>query len=128
MKLEIKTPGQMLNKAYSKQTVRREEMERFRENLTVLFERICADEGEEHLKNFIADFLKDTWYRQSNLVNTSEKIDLAIYGGRSSADPVAVIIETKSPANKYEMMTPEKPNAKAFHEVVLYYLRQVVEE
>jgi len=87
-----------------------------------------ADEREEHLKNFIADFLKDTWYRRTNLVNTSDNIDLAIYAGTSSSDPVAVMIETKTPVNRQEMMTRGKPNAKAFHEIVLYYLKQVIEE
>jgi len=128
MKLDLKTPGQTINKAYAKQTVRRDELDKFRENLSVLFERLRTDEREEHLKNFIADFLKDTWYRRTNLVNTSDHIDLAIYTGPSSSDPVSVLIETKTPVNRQEMMTREKPNAKAFHEIILYYLKQVIEE
>jgi len=128
MRLDLKTPGQVLNKAYAIQSVRRDEIEQFGKNLSALFERLHADEREEHLKNFIADFLKDTWYRRTNLVNTSDNIDLAIYAGASSSDLVAVMIETKTPVNRQEMMTREKPNTKAFHEIVLYYLKQVIEE
>jgi hypothetical protein len=128
MQLDIRTPATSLSKAYAKQTVKQDDLERFRTNLAALLDHLRSNEDEEHLKNFVRDFLKDTWYQQTNLVNTSDKIDLAIYGGRSSADPVAVIIETKAPANRNEMMTVERPNTKAFHEVVLYYLRQVIEE
>jgi hypothetical protein len=31
-----------------------------------MFERIRADEHEEHLKNIVSDFLKDTWYKSYN--------------------------------------------------------------
>ena len=128
MKLEILSPGKALNKAYLWQTVKPDDLKRFRVNLAALLVRLRLEESEERLKNFLADFLKDTWYKSTNLVNTNDRIDLAIYDGTSSTDQVAVMFETKSPVNKQEMMSREKPNAKAFHEIVLYYLRQVVEE
>jgi adenine-specific DNA-methyltransferase len=37
---------------------------------------------------------------------------------------VGVIIEAKKPTNKAEMITTKKLNAKAFQELVLYYLRE----
>ena len=128
MKLDILSPGKALNKAYSRQPVKPDELNRFSANLSALLDRLRQEESEEHLKNFLADFLKDTWYKPTNLVNTSDRIDLAIYDGTLSHNPVAVMFETKSPVNKQEMMSRDKPNAKAFHEIVLYYLRQVVEE
>jgi len=41
---------------------------------------------------------------------------------------VGVIIEAKRPGNKSEMLSAGKPNAKAFQELVLYYLRERIEE
>jgi hypothetical protein len=89
-----------------------------------MFERLKPGESEEHLKNIVADFLKDTWYKPSFEINTSGRADLVIHNGRSSNDPVGVIIEVKRPDNTAEMITPEKPNAKALHELLLYYLTE----
>ena len=71
MNLSIISPGKNLNKAYLKQSLKREQIELFKANLARMFERICTDEHEEHLKNIVSDFLKDTWYKQTNEINTS---------------------------------------------------------
>ncbi|HTP64499.1 MAG TPA: hypothetical protein VMJ66_03830 [Geobacteraceae bacterium] len=47
-----------------------------------------------------------------------------IHNGRSSADPVGVIIEVKSLANKNEMISPARPNVKALHELLHYYMQE----
>ena len=57
---------------------------------------------EEQQKTHIRDFLKDTWYRKADLINTADDIDLAIYAGMSASDPVSVIIETKASAKLAE--------------------------
>jgi len=57
-----------------------------------LFERIRSDEHEEHLKNLLSDFLKDTWYKQTNEINTSGRTDLVIHNGKDSSDTVGVLI------------------------------------
>ncbi len=44
--------------------------------------------------------------------------------GNSAATPVGVIVEAKKITNKVEMVTTEKLNAKAFHELMLYYLEE----
>jgi adenine-specific DNA-methyltransferase len=124
MKLVISTPAKALNKAYLRQSLKREQIETFRENLVTMFGRLKPGESEEHLKNILADFLKDTWYKQTNEINTSGRADLVIHNGRSSGDPVGVIIEVKRPDNTTEMISPEKPNAKALHELLLYYLTE----
>ncbi len=124
MKLLLIYPARSLNKAYLKQSLKREQLELFKTNLSRLFERIRTDEHEEHLKNIVSDFLKDTWYKQTNEINTSGRTDLVIHNGTSSADTVAVIIETKKPSNKNEMITPERPNTKALHELLHYYMQE----
>ena len=96
----------------------------FKNGLSRLFDRLRTDEGEEHLKNIVADFLKDVWYRDIAEINTKGDVDLVVHKGKSSRDPVAVIIETKRPGNVAEMVSPGHPNVKALHELILYYLRE----
>ncbi|MGE0156214.1 MAG: hypothetical protein AB7T17_04220 [Geobacter sp.] len=58
MKLTLSTPAKSLNKAYLKQSLKREQIELFRTNLARMFEHIRTgtDEHEERLKNIVADF------------------------------------------------------------------------
>lgn len=77
-------------------------------------------ESEEYQKNLISDFLKALL--QKNFINTSNRIDLAIYNGQGSTSSLGVIIEVKSLTNKSEMMTRENINAKALRETVAYYM------
>ena len=124
MELELVKPAASLNKAYRKTSLKRDQIELFKDNLKRLFDRINDQESEEHLKNIISDFFKDTWYKNSNEINTRGRADLVIHTGKSSADPVGVIFEVKRPANKSEMISAEKPNEKAFHELLNYYLEE----
>ena len=122
MKLLPHSPAKALSKAYLRHSLRRDQIDLFKSGLARMFERIRADEHEEHLKNIVSDFLKDTWYKQSNEINTSGRTDLVIHNGKSSSDTVAVLIEVKRPGNNTEMISPERPNAKALHELLHYYL------
>jgi hypothetical protein len=124
MKLVIHSPVKSLSKAYLKQSLKREQIELFKANLALMFERIRTDEHEEHLKNIVSDFLKDTWYKQTNEINTSGRTDLVIHNGKSSSDTVGVLIEVKRPGNKNEMISPDRPNAKALHELLHYYMQE----
>jgi len=123
VRIEIINPSKALNKAYFKQSLKREQIETFKTQLVRLFERINEKESEEHLKNIVSDFLKDTYYKHTNEINTKGRKDLVIYNGAKSTDAVAVIIEAKKPGNP-EMITSAKPNAKALHELLHYYLNE----
>ena len=124
MKLSITSPSRNLSKAYLKQSLKREQIELFKANLARMFERIRTDEHEEHLKNIVSDFLKDTWYKQTNEINTSGRADLVIHNGTTSTASVGVLIEVKRPTNKNEMISPERPNTKALHELLNYYMQE----
>lgn len=124
MKLTIVPLAKSLNKAYLKQSLKREQIELFKANLSRMLERIRTDEHEEHLKNIVSDFLKDTWYKQTNEINTSGRTDLVIHNGKNSSDTVGVLIEVKRPGNNNEMISPDKPNAKALHELLHYYMQE----
>jgi adenine-specific DNA-methyltransferase len=123
MNLKLQSPKQSLNKAYLKEKISRADIELFKVHFGSLLEKINAKGDEEHLKSLIADFLKLTYYNQSqHQINPIGKNDLVIHTGKSPNDPYGVILEVKSPGNKPEMITAGKTNAKAFHELVLYYL------
>jgi hypothetical protein len=124
MHLNLLTPKKSINKAYLKEKVNRADIERFKTQFVSLLDKINDKGDEEHLKSLVADFLKFTWYQDSYQINPIGKNDLVIHTGKSPSDPIGVIIEVKSPTNKPEMLSEDKPNAKAMHELVLYYLRE----
>lgn len=120
---EIK-PKKALNKAFLKVKPNRTEIEGFKTHLITLLDRTNDTESEEFHKNLISDFLKDTYYKQNHFINTKGRNDLVIHNGNNASSSVGVIMETKKPTNKAEMMTTKKLNVKAFQELVLYYLRE----
>ncbi len=124
MKLIIQKPYKAINKAYLKEKVNRSAIERFKANLTSLLAKIDEKESEEHLKNLVTEFLKDTWYKDLHEINTKGRNDLVIHTGKATKDSVGVILEVKKPSNKSEMVSVLKPNVKGFQELVLYYLRE----
>lgn len=127
MKLITQTPKKSLNKAFLKQRPQRSDIDLFKKNLIQLLEKIDIVEREENQKNHISNFLRDTYYKDKNEINTKENIDLVIHTGNSNKDNVGVIIETKRPSNKSEMLSVDKINTKAFQELVLYYLIERIE-
>jgi adenine-specific DNA-methyltransferase len=117
-------PRKALNKAFLKVKPNRMEIEGFKTHLISLLDRTNDTESEEFHKNLVSDFLKDTYYKQNHFINTKGRNDLVIHNGTTASTTVGVIIEAKKPTNKAEMMTTKKLNAKAFQELVLYYLRE----
>ncbi len=124
MKLENIKPDKSIHSAYFKQNLKEEAIDTFKTNFKRLFERINETESEEHNKNIVAQFLRDTFYKNDYEINTAGRKDLVIHKGNSSQTPVSVIIEVKSPKNKTEMVSFDKPNAKALHEAVHYFLHE----
>ena len=124
MEIRILKPRKALNKAFLKVKPNRTEIESFKTNLSQLLDRINDNESEEFHKNLVSDFLKDTYYKQNHFINTKGRNDLVIHNTNSASGAVGVIIEAKKPTNKAEMLTKDKINAKAFQELVLYYLRE----
>jgi adenine-specific DNA-methyltransferase len=117
------SPSQSLNKAYRKEKVARKDIELFKSKLREFLESINEKESEEHVKNNVTKFLYETYYQGKNQINTKGRIDLAIYEDKK---PV-VIIEAKRP-NSPDMVSSKNLNAKAMHELMLYYLRERIEE
>ena len=127
MKIQTLTPKQAVNKAFLKERINRIDIEGFKSNMTLLFDRIQATdkESEENRKNIVAKFL-ESFYAPQYEINTKGRKDLVIHGGKTAKEPVAVIFETKKPDSS-EMMSDAKPNSKAMQQLVLYYLDERIE-
>jgi len=121
------SPKKALNKAFLKLRPLRSEIDLFKVNLITLLGKVNEAEREENQKNHIRDFLRDTYYKGSHEINTKGTQDLVIHTDKSDQSSVGVIIEAKRPSNKIDWISPEKPNAKALHELVLYYMRERVD-
>ena len=126
MNLNLIKPVEFLNKAYRKISIAKNEYVDFQKHLSIYLDNINLDESEEHHKQVLRDFLKHTFY-SDNEINTSNKIDLAVFLGSSDKSNVGVIIEAKRP-NSNEMMRKDDFNKKALHEAVLYYLRERIDK
>jgi len=141
MELKELKPRKALNKAFLKVKPNRTEIEGFKTNLITLLDRTNDKESEEFHKNLVSDFLKDTYYKESHFINTKGRNDLVIHNGQNANSTVGVILEAKKPTNKAEMpqafantkinkqtgeqmISTKRLNAKAFQELVLYYLRE----
>ena len=124
MEIRILKPRKALNKAFLKVKPNRTEIESFKVNLIQLLDRTNDIESEEFHKNLVIDFLKKTYYDPNHFVNTKGRNDLVIHNGANAKSTVGVIVETKKPTNKSEMISINNLNTKAFQELILYYLRE----
>jgi len=124
MEINLLNLRNSINKAYLKVKPNRTQIETFKKNITNLFDQIKESESEEFHKNIISEFLKNTYYSPYNYINTKGRSDLVIHNGKDSNSTVGVLFEAKKPGNKSEMPTCENINTKAFHELILYYLRE----
>ncbi len=124
MQANVIKPRKALNAAWLKVKPIRSEIETFKANLIHLIHSIDNARDEEYHKTEVRDFLRNTYYKDHYHFNVKHNIDWAIFNGPKSSDSVGVLIETKKPANKSEMLTRENLNKKAFHELILYYLRE----
>ena len=97
----------------------------FKTSLKELQLAIKKGVAEKTVEMPLQNFLRDSFYRNFT-VNKKNDIDLAIFDGKTTESQPAVIFEIKRPdGNKTEMMSLEKPNAKALHELVLYYFQEL---
>ncbi|MDD4555638.1 MAG: Eco57I restriction-modification methylase domain-containing protein [Bacteroidales bacterium] len=124
MLLNILTPRKSLNKAFLKIKPSRQGIETFKNNLIRLLDGLDQNESEEHNKNDLCDFLRNTFYSSGYYLNTKDRNDLVIHSGSDSKSLPGVLMEVKKPGNKSEMIQKENLNAKAFQELILYYLRE----
>ena len=93
LKLIAHSPKKAI-KALIKQKPLRADVTQFKQNLVALCHKIAVieqqskDESEEHLKNNLRDFLRDTFYKETHAINTKDKKDLVLHLGKTTESPV----------------------------------------
>ncbi|KRT17879.1 hypothetical protein ASU31_00875 [Pedobacter ginsenosidimutans] len=117
-----------LNKAFRLLKPKRNDLNIFKSNLNTLLGHINEQETEEHVKIHLMDFLKNTYFHPQHLVATNGRTDFVIHTGNNAQTPVAVMFEVKKPSNKAEMITKTNLNARAMHELILYFLRERIDK
>lgn len=124
MLLTAHTPAKSLDRVYALQPTTRDQIERFKASYIKLFPLINEKESEENVKDHLMDFLKEVYYRDAHVVAPKGKTDFVIHLGKDATTQAGVLFEVKRPANKGEMITRQNLNAKAFHELLLYYFQE----
>ena len=99
----------------------------FKKELKNLFNKIDEKQDEEYHKNEITKLLDAVYCKDKYLVNVNKKEDLVIRLGNKTTDDVGVLLEFKKPTEKRDMVSENNANVKALQEVILYYLRQTVD-
>lgn len=131
MQIETISVRQAIDNAFLQESITEADFELFRRRLLKLLNQaddaVEEGESEEHLKNLLKPFFSSTNFEEDYYINTKEQQDLAIHNGKTRKSKVGVIIEAKRPSNKVEMITGEDLNRKAFHESILYYLRERID-
>lgn len=115
---------QSLSGTLRRLSVTRIAVDTFKTQFLQLLDGINEKETEEFHKNLVSEFLKETYYKNKNFINTKGHNDLVIHNGETPKTSVGVIIEAKKPTNAAEMPSLKNLNVKAFHELILYYLRE----
>ena len=124
MQLTALTPTESLEKSYRLQSGNREQIDRLKANYTKLFSLINEKDSKEIVKGHLMSFLNEVYYKDAYLIAPKDKTDFVIYSGKDATVPAGVLVEVKRPVNKSEMITRQNLNAKAFHELLLYYFRE----
>lgn len=131
MQIETISPRRAVDNAFLQESITEAEFETFRQRLLKLLNQaddaVEEGESEEHLKNLIKPFFSNTNFEEDHYINTKERQDLAIHNGKTRKSNVGVMIEAKRPSNNSEMITGDDLNRKAFHESILYYLRERID-
>jgi hypothetical protein len=103
----------------------KKDVQEFQLSLSKFVTKINPNESEEHNKNWIVEFLNQTFY-SDNSINTYKRKDLAIYSSTNLEKP-EVLIEAKKPLQKAEMPTKQKLDSKALQELLYYFLEETIE-
>jgi hypothetical protein len=116
------SPKDVIKKSYLKQKLTDKEFEDFKKHFESFQKETNENESEEYNKNLITDFFNNIGYANTYKINTSGRVDLAIYKNNIPE----VLIEAKSLKNKSEIIKHDNLNKKSLQEAILYYMREKI--
>jgi hypothetical protein len=130
MNFSLTTPRKSLSKLHRKQKLVQNSFEHFCTQLQKyqknLQNSVEQNASEEHIKSYLRDFLKHSFYEQNEIApqkfSGNIEADYVIHEKNSAQSRAEVLLEVKTPQNVSEMMSKDDGNKKAFQEAVLYYL------
>ncbi|GAB3964207.1 Eco57I restriction-modification methylase domain-containing protein [Spirosoma terrae] len=121
MRLQLRKPFQVLNKAYARQALTESQLDAFRGALLRMISRVDEKESEAYQQTIVAGFLKETFYADGFSIDTNGVVDLVIQPeSTDTRSATSVWIETRK-VYAGEMITPLKNNVKSLHELILRY-------
>ena len=88
------------------------------------------DDPESNYEDSVKALLEDTFYKGKHKIARRKGVntDLNIFEDNTTLSSPVVLIEMKSPSEKDEMLSKEDLNRKALHELVLYYLTELLDD
>ena len=123
MKINKIDISKSLQNNFLQEKPQKELLEKFKESIKNFIENINENETEENLKNDLILFL-NSFYSPDYYINTKDRTDLVIHTEKSQKSAVGVLFEIKHPTNKSQMIIDENINCKGFQQLVLYFLRE----
>jgi adenine-specific DNA-methyltransferase len=124
MSLTLLEPAKVLRKLQNRQIVMPQQLADFRKVLQGFLEKIQDKDRESKQETDLRDFLNQAFYKDKYYINKKENADWVIYDDHAGKGNVSVIVEVKNTSEKNDMMTNTKPNVKALHELIRYYLHE----
>ena len=87
------------------------------------------DDPESNYANAVKAVLEDTFYKGKNKIGQRKgvKTDLNIFEDNTTSSLPVILIEMKKPSEKRDMLSENDFNRKALHELILYYLTEIVD-
>lgn len=121
MKLETTPIKEFLRPTLRNHRLETREFETFIQNAKVYRGHVHNGASEEALKLHLRDLLKSLY--NGKTIEPVGTIDLVIRSG-GSGTPISVLFEVKRSLNTAEMIRPHDLNRKAFHELLLHFMRE----
>ena len=127
---KIYTPSEFLKeKKLSEIPVNPELLGIFKKALADNLPPIPNDDPESNYSDCVKGLLYDAFYKGKNKIAQRKGVntDLNIFEDNTTSSSPVVLIEMKKPSEKSDMISTEDLNRKALHELILYYLTEIVD-
>jgi len=127
---KIYSPSEFLKEKKLREIpVEKDLLEKFREALSNHLPPTPDKDPESNYEDSVVAVLNDTFYKGKNKIARRQDVntDLNIFEDNTTSSSPVVLIEMKKPAEKGEMLTKNDLNRKALHELILYYLTELLD-
>lgn len=121
MKLKTTLIKEFLRPTLRNHRLEKSEFDKFTKNAEKYRKHIYKGASEEALKLHLRDLLKPLY--RGKTIEPVGTIDLVIRSG-GSGTPISVLFEVKRSLNTSEMIRSNDLNRKAFHELILHFMRE----